>query len=1005
MTAVYELILSQRFAFINLTRFASIGLFRWLLRLCQYGTRPSNEEWEHQIQLTPHAAAECNLLDLFERTATKCILYQSAVAIGRLAALEVKVGNVDLLRQMIDAIHLTFFRPSTTITEQGTMILTQSCIWRLLLLHSIIFIVQEEMGSAESTTRSSTLKAIAEVLNAKVFYFLFSKLEQIAANCLLMRLLGMMIEITPPLIRDFSSVDGFKLLQPHLSKCLPLAVSLFGILFRIPFAKIPYADAILDVNFVAETLLTKDSVGPDFSEVVVASDYLLSSSSVSRDIVLPLLTLIVDCIHCSYVDLSEREVFTSEFILTMLYRAYDLFLSFRRFLMLKTIVEKCCAIILSYSSDDHSASTTKVQSTCALGAAIKSRVTTLLYLIVQDSVRLKNPLVVSFIFPRLPQFGCKCLALLVEKVVPALDFDTANTMVAMFIYLVPSLRSGNVFTLERLLDVADTMVKLIEFLPTIPLRAGDTEKIHDSRVGPLMRDLCCILRTVTVECLLSALKALHASDGGNLLQRAADFALCNIDILALKSPCEDGLEVMVADTSPGETSNMFDILNKSLLSSKVSLVDSAFKSQAMEEVRSLSRLFCMSLISICFSLLTLGHMYSTGSGISSEEKPFIDSSISKDLTRIIVLLCTRKYAYIRRLTSVTTTHSDGNDASSSSVEVSTLALQKGIWLLLPKKEQWTEVVTQIRAQEDDIEGEDERIRTFSLWAQNTVETFPQLESIHKIHMSHFELNSSPSPAKSRRRGSSVGQVTESIGSNTSLTLLSKELHHEYNARLRSFEFLCNKWLSTGFASLSAGAVEWKVIWDGLMCGAIWGQMNDLGGQDIWWKLDMMEGLERSRTRLEQNLFVQYDNCSLIQSSSAENISLPKEVIADDIGERGEDGYNAENLLLRLVRDGVIRKRSSLDAEDEDAETDVLLKARDRETKELSENMDSEVDDVHPASDSLVEPSFESSKPSQRKVLSEEDGFSMRNTVLLDIVRGIVGPSEWLIGKTANVLPK
>jgi hypothetical protein len=290
-----------------------------------------------------------------------------------------------------------------------------------------------------------------------------------------------------------------------------------------------------------------------------------------------------------------------------------------------------------------------------------------------------------------------------------------------------------------------------------------------------------------------------------------------------------------------------------------------------------------------------------------------------------------------------------------------------------------------KSYDEAIEGEMTRVEAFYvLTGANDIDlaSYPAMRSISEAVASKCAQNQSSTVVR-RTAGRVDVRPASSVYSKA-----VNELTSEFVERRRRFEALAYKWKSSGFASLSSGAVGWKVVWSSLMCGLIWGEVaqshqltttsDSTEDNALQWKLAILEGSERSRTRLEQNPLH-------LHHSKARDVGK-------SIATKGpEDVRDVEDLFVRLVRDGLIKKKSSPDEEDADVDDS------------FDGTADVTIDDEDGVKTGSGSPTGVRSPAAEGLLNVPESGTAeSRTSILLDIVKGIVGPTEWLEGKTANV---
>ena len=943
----------------NTTRLASLGFFKWVLRLFSFGIRRdclSPGEW-----LFPSVDIESLAMqDIFKylNGLDSTFLKDAVIVMQRIVLQEAQLGSMDRIHQIADAIIDTFSFNSFADDKR----LSASSFWRIVLLRVLVEIYVDLTLSIDITSKAAILKAFVDAISIKFVVIVLSKIEESATFCMLLRLYGALVELHPSLIRDIASYDPFRLLSLRVGTSFAAVTVALSVFFRVPHEDIPYLNEITNYTELSSSLIQDklDKGGPAYDDILQTSDLLLPNT-IAIDYVLPLLDLILDGVHGGCDGLEDKEASRSIFILSTLRKGMNRFTALKKCLISKTAVNKLTLILASY--DDYEGGLDK--AVIPLRDGVYGETKRLLKLISIESIRLKEPMVVSYIALRAPGTSIECINIIVKKALESSDlFVSAQAVGAMLIYLIPVIRS-------RIYD-ENACLLIFEHVVVLMRALIDTSSLDESKVESLIYEYIYLLRYMCVVCLYNGTRNSHTSSNENLsMRRAVHICYTAIDAL-LMQPLQDEATNLMIESSEVDAGNVgqkvIDILSKSL--NQKSNLENAYNCQAFLEVKAFTRIFTALLVQIGFSLVNS-----------------VDLIVKRDMCRIIVYITIKKGAQLKALLSPMGTNEEATPENSVNI------FHEILIPLLPPKDSLPEFVKGYKEYDVVIDGETDRMDEFFVNAAT-------------IYSSGHEVIETLGDIFSRLFPEDVTGITKRLSVLTRSEMKPRNLNARnlsditiyFSDRRSRFEYLCNKWLCSGFMSLSSGALEWKRIWSTLLCGVIWGDISNCVLEDeqrdisgdfpdvLRWRLDIREGPERSRFRLEQSVS-QFEPSKAVAKTREENSP--------------ERHLNVEDLYNKLIRDGVIRRDSSAD---EIEENEVNFS-----NTELQ--MDS-IEDVRLSTPSRVGKNIESkevlymdfsSPPSTPSLaISIRDAIETRSQMLVDIVKGIVGPTEWYDSRTANV---
>ena len=872
---------------------------------------------------------------------------------------EAQLGSMDRIHQISDAIVDTFSFKAWTNENK----LSSSSFWRVVLLRLLIQIFVDLDLLCDSTSRPGVLRAFTEAVSVKLIVLILSRADDAATFCLTFRLFGIFLEFYPSLVREFAAMDPFRLLSPKLSSSFPVVVVSFGVFFRAAHDLVPYLDDVSDFDGLIGSLMEDklEKGGPAFDDIAQTSDLLLPSS-VSQDFVVPFLLFIMDGIHSGYEGLEDSETSRSVFILNVLRKGLAKFPALKKALISKVTVEKLTTILASFEDPDE----TFDDAVVPLRDAIHEETRRLVKLIAIESIRLKEPTIVSYVTSLSPETSVECINIIVKKALESSDlFVSVQAVGAMFISLIPSIRS-RMYDEDSCLLILEHVIVLMRALMNIT--SGD-----ESKVEALINEFVYLARYLCIVCLYHGTRNSFTASSENLpMRKAVHICYTSIDQLLIQ-PLQEDASNLVIEAMEVEASSMgnkmIDLLSKSL--NQKSNIEIAYKSQVFAETKALTRIFPALIFRICFSLV---HS--------------VDAIVKRDICRVVAYLAIKKSAQMNSLLSSVMTDEETSALTQMNV------FQEVIAPLLPEKDTLPVFLRAYKEYDAVIDGETERMNAFFTSLSTMLSsTHPVSDTLGGIFSRYFP-DEVPRVAKRSsllQRGDTKAWAIN--GKNIS------DFFAEFIDRRMQFENLCNKWLCSGYMSLSAGALEWKKIWSGVMCGVVWGDVancvfdnsetdNDISGDFpdfLNWRLDVLEGPERARFRLEQHVS---------QTKMSKTVTKSKE---EDSSDRH---YSVEDLYNKLLRDGVIRRDSSANGEDESyGFVDVADKNNASDENRLGtpprslKRMESK---------EVLYIDFSSPTWVAANELNIKDAVATRSQMLVDIVKGIVGPSEWYDGKTANV---
>lgn len=974
---IHDLTLCPKYAFINCARFSSIGLYRWILRLVKNITKKSaglKDDWKF-IEIADSDAANNDIFEFMPTTDNYLLPYFAVNILVKIAALEVRVLNFEPIQQMVDAIYSTFTSPSIEQSSDSTTILTSAALWRVILIRALMELFTQiknvPVDAVKASVASSMLKMLLEIVNVKFIILVLLSTEDIASNTMCLRLFALLVETTPLVIREFIAFEGFTIIQSRLCTSLAFALPALGLFFRVPSVSVPYAQSASEMKDIQIRFLSEKFLGPVFTDLTQTSDYLLPTS-IASNFVNPLLYLILDCIKPSSI--AGLELYQSCFVLSTLCKAYDVYSSFKKTIVNKGFLDKLCSIVVEH--DD-----LKAVESLSVSERFTIQINHLKELLCKiciDSVRSRNPIVVSYVCDKLRVVGFDAIKQILDIYKGRNDFDTLQVITAMFIFLVPLVKN-NCFDINMSVELLELSAKLVRSLVSLPVKPTDSPQ---QKIETLIKDMSCVVRFISTTCLNLLLMTERALDV-QAVKRVLNVLTTSVEVLLTKSGCEDS-DALILDLnteSDSPVGGMFDIFGKS---SAAASVDTAFRSSAIDLARSVSKLFCSSMIYMAFSCMNK----------DTDVSNFKD--IVKDMCRIVAVICIRKYGHCRKMYGPYINGESADDGVDEDF------FRDGLLSLLPDRSVWSDYILKVRSGEPLISGEDARIATFCAWARDSSTTYRQITLIRAILERVFPLGVKTSRNLKKVVASGGTDNNRIAGINGKGVA---EAVAELKSRQRDFDYLSRRWLYSGFATISSGAIEWKRVWNVLVCGAIWGnnfrrefQQIECRVQEtlaapvnfsrrVRWKLDVLECPERSRTRLLQDVF---------DSSAVESKSIASS--EEEPPSNSKDKEDVGLLMARLLREGAIR-RGSFGTEKESDGADVT---------DLDDAAAGDVPFSTPAksekeSSEPLSPPVDGGLELSSYTNYDTDASSLKkSSILTDIVKGIIGPIEWARGKTANV---
>ena len=943
----------------NTTRLASLGFFKWVLRLFSFGIRRdslSPGEW-----LFPSVDVESIAMqDILKylKGLDSTFLRDAVIVMQRIVLQEAQLGSMDRIHQIADAIIDTFSFNSFTDDKR----LSASSFWRIVLLRLLAQIYVDLTVSIDITSKATVLKAFVDAISIKFVVVVLSKIEEPATFCMLLRLYGTLVELHPSLIREFAPYDPFRLLSPRVGTSFAAVTVALSVFFRVPHEDIPYLDEISNYTELSSLLIQDklDKGGPAYDDILQTSDLLLPNT-ISIDYVLPLLDLILDGVHGGCDGLEDKEASRSIFILSTLRKGMSKFAALKKCLISKTAVNKLTLILASY--DDFEGELD--EAVIPLRDGVYGETKRLLKLISIESIRLKEPMVVSYIASRAPGTSIECINTIVKKALDSSDlFVSAQAVGAMLVYLIPVIRSR----------IYDENACLLIFEHTVVLMRAliDTSSLDESKIESLINEYVHLLRYMCVVCLYNGTRNSHTSSNENLsMRRAVHICYTAIDALLIQPLQDESTNLIIEsyDADAGKVGHkVIDILSKSL--NQKSSLENAYNSQVFLEVKAFTRIFPALLVHIGFTLVNS-----------------VDLIVKRDMCRIIVYITIKKSAQLKALLSPMGTNEESTPENNVSI------FHEILLPLLPPKHALSEFVKGYKEYDVMIDGETDRMDAFFVNVRAIFSSGHEVfETLGNIFSRIFPEDVTPISKRWNFLTRSEMKPRNLNTRNLSDILIS------FSDRRTQFEYLCNKWLCSGFMSLSSGALEWKRIWSTLLCGVIWGDISncvldeeqrDISGDfpDVLrWRLDIREGPEKSRFRLEQ---------SVSPLESSKTVAKPR------VENSPEKHLNVEDLYNKLIRDGVIRRDSSaneveeneMDFSNTELQIDSIEEVRLSTPSRVGKNIESK---------EVLYMDFSSPPSTPSLAINIRDAYETRSQMLVDIVKGIVGPTEWYDSKTANV---
>ena len=945
---------------INITRLASLSFFRWILRLFSFGIRRdsvSPGEWVFP-SLTVEAVARQDVFK-YLRLPECAFLHDAVIIMQKVVVQEAQLGSMDRIHQIADAIIDTFSFKSWTIENK----LSSSSFWRIVLLRLLIQLCNDLDLLCESTSRPGVLRAFADAVNVKFIVLILSKVDDAATFCLTFRLFGIFLEFYPSMVRDFAALDPFRLLSPKLSDSFAVVIVSFGVFFRAPHNDVPYLDDVSDFDGLIASLLEDkwDKGGPAYDDITQTSDLLLPST-ITQDFILPLLLFILDGVHSGYEGLEDNEASRSIFILNVLRKGLIKFSALKKSLVSKVTVEKLATILASYEDLDEPLD----DAIIPLRNAVYEETKRLVKLIAIESIRLKEPAVISYVTQRSPETSIECINIIVKKALESNDlFVSVQAVGAMLVTLIPSIRC-RMYDEDSCLLILEHVIVLMRALMSIT--SGD-----ESKVETLIVDFVYLARYLCIVCLYHGTRNSFTASSENMpMRKAVHICYTSIDLLLIQPMQEDASSLVIESTEaevPSMGNKVIDLLSKSL--NQKSSVESAYKSPVFAEVKALTRIFPALIFRICFSLVHSA-----------------DTIVRRDISRVVAYLAIKKFNQMNSLLSFVAVGEEHLTPNRINI------FQDIIAPLLPQKEVLPLFLKSYREYDSHLEGETERLDVFfTSLADFLTSKHPVSDALENIFSRYFPDDVPRVSKRSSLLQRGDMRVWTVNGKNAS------EFFVEFIDRRMQFENLCNKWLCSGYMSLSAGALEWKKIWSGVMCGVVWGDIahcvfddceteNDVSGDFpdfLNWRLDVLEGPERARFRLEQNV---------------SQTKVPKTLLKSREEDLSERHYSVEDLYNKLLRDGVIRRDSSVNDEEESYGVDDYpekVSATDENRLGTPSRILKRIE-----SKEVLYIDFSSPTWVAANEVNIKDAVATRSQMLVDIVKGIIGPSEWYDGKTANV---
>jgi hypothetical protein len=586
---------------------------------------------------------------------------------------------------------------------------------------------------------------------------------------------------------------------------------------------------------------------------------------------------------------------------------------------------------------------------------------------------------------------------------------------------------------------------------------------HD-RTQKLIRELGCNARFYAYSCLSSSVITAHNQRSEQANDFSLDISPSKIELLSIVRLNVDNLMHVLLDDAAdfnnvfasnrflnrqtqfdGEKVQSPSTSNSHYQNKKYNQMNSVSLNNIKHDRNRISTVFCAFLLNVCYSFVLDD-----------------DASVRIEAIRIIAFLSHNRKLLLENLlgnSSATnrkwkTSESAFGDNSGKDIDV----FKDGFAKLIPNSSGRFDLYFR-GGSTDENDTEFSRFADFSYWVSDNSVKCDRL--FFSIETSLQTIIPTPSEVKEIYR-QVIQQKSPSFFSECLSELNRRgKLHDKTNLLLLNKHYdlmlsILKRWRTFGIMHIAAGVYQWHRIWNTMQCGSLWGykcqqslqnemdsstfpsfKSDEQGNATKYWRLNQSEGPERTRRKLEQDFSIsikelinQYRNQSgcEMESSDGKNAELDN---------RDNNFTNMETFLREITGKGVIKKASSV-VVDNNEQNSLINKLNDDCKNEIDINSIIINSDINCdffeilTNDNEISGSFdgkvfmtsvdegESSKCEineitcanelnvvklnelDKSLVANEASSINKSIILQELVKGLIGTTEWLHGNVYNV---
>ena len=311
-------------------------------------------------------------------------------------------------------------------------------------------------------------------------------------------------------------------------------------------------------------------------------------------------------------------------------------------------------------------------------------------------------------------------------------------------------------------------------------------------------------------------------------------------------------------------------------------------------------------------------------------------------------------------------------------------------------------------------SDEERLRAFSAWLRGSAAVYEEYLLPLEQHLRHLlpptSLEATYTESSRQVQAFKLHALRSSMASSSHALESMQRVEDRAKHRDVTLQNV-HRFRVFGLLHIASGAFQWKNVWTSLAAGALWGRGSSLPAA-VAWRLDQAEGPERTRRRMEQCSGIGAREHCLRQGGTAP--SEADELTSNETT-RSEDDQ-LETLLKEIAKTG---PRPTMDCAaveavgggEEEALEEALQEALQPQLPEgagAAEGFDGDAL-LHASLESLQDRESDSRSSSPDSASSKgrvSDGLggqeSHPSTVLLEVLKGVVGAMEWPTARVFNV---